>query len=241
MALRIGLMVPENNTTMEPELLAWLPQGTACTTLRIPRDKGTLTLADIPAYASKAEAMAVAFAEQDVDLVVYGCTAAGILAGPGRDAEISSALSEITGKPTVTTASAMVASLHHDDARSIALVTPYSDLVNERLKAFLAHADIRVRNLSSFGAASVDELGAIDSAAVAARAREAMDADCNALFIACSQLPTLAILDGLQDEFGRPVWSSIKATAWQACRALGRAFARQPQAHLKGEHIVAAR
>jgi maleate cis-trans isomerase len=218
--LRIGLMVPINNTTMESELLAWLPQGTVCRTLRIPRGQGTLTLADIPAYVAQATAMAETFAGGAVDLVVYGCTAAGILAGPRRDAEIAAALSAIAGKPAVTTANSMVTSLRHAGARNIALVTPYSDLVNARLTAFLAQAGIGVKNLSSFGAANVDELGAIDSAAVAQRARDAMDADCDALFIACSQLPTHAIVDQLADEFRRPVWSSIKATAWQACRAM---------------------
>ena len=45
-----------------------------------------------------------------------------------------------------------------------------------------------------------------------------MGPDCDALFIGCSQLPTHAILDGLQAEFGRPAWSSICATAWDAAR-----------------------
>ena len=43
-----------------------------------------------------------------------------------------------------------------------------------------------------------------------------MGPDCDALFIGCSQLPTHAILGGLQAEFARPAWSSIKATAWDA-------------------------
>ncbi len=223
-ALRIALMVPINNTTMEQELLAWLPGGTRCTTLRIPRGKGTLTPGDIPAYISQAKAMAAALAAEDLDLVVYGCTAASFLAGPARDAEIAAALSEITGKPTVTTASSMVASLHYAGARNIALVTPYSDLVNEKLKALLDQAEIRVRRLSSFQVASVDELAAIDSAAVAARARETMSDDCEAMFIACSQLPTYTIIGALEDEFRRPVWSSIRATAWRVCQTLGLSF-----------------
>jgi maleate cis-trans isomerase len=36
------------------------------------------------------------------------------------------------------------------------------------------------------------------------------------MFIACSQLPTRAIIGGLERDFGRPVWSSIRATAWAA-------------------------
>ena len=48
--LKVGLMVPINNTTMERELTSWLPAGTQCVTLRIPRAKGMLTSAAIPAF-----------------------------------------------------------------------------------------------------------------------------------------------------------------------------------------------
>jgi maleate cis-trans isomerase len=47
-----------------------------------------------------------------------------------------------------------------------------------------------------------------------------MGADCDAMFIACSQLPTHAIVDGLRREMGRPVWSSIQASAWQTEKRL---------------------
>ena len=168
--------------------------------------------------------MAEAFVDDPVDLVVYGCTAAGILAGPERDNEIAATLARITGKPVVTTASSMVASLLEDGAAAIALVTPYQDEVNERLKTFLAHSDIRVRAMRSFGAANVEELGAIGAEAIAGLARETVDGECDALFIACSQLPTRAIVGPLEKEFCKPVWSSIKATAWRACNALGVAL-----------------
>jgi len=220
-ALRIGLMVPANNTTMEGELLEWLPAGATCRTLRIPRQQGLLTMADIPAYVGQAESLARAFAADPVDLVIYGCTAAGILSGPERDAGIAASLSAITGSPVVTTANSMVESLREARAHDIALVTPYSAEVNEQLKSLLARAGIAVRRMSSFEAENVEELGKIGREAVAARARETMDQECDALFIACSQLPTRAIVGPLEKEFKRPVWSSIKATAWRACNALG--------------------
>jgi maleate cis-trans isomerase len=220
-ALKIGLMVPANNTTMEGELLAWLPQGATCRTLRIPRQPGMLTKADIPAYVGQAESLAREFADDPVDLVVYGCTAAGILAGPERDAAIAESLAGITGSPVVTTASSMVECLREAKAHDIALVTPYQSEVNEQLKSLLARSSIAVRNMSSFGATTVEELGRIGLEAVAARARETMDDKCDALFIACSQLPTRAVVGPLEREFRRPVWSSIKGTAWRACNALG--------------------
>ena len=219
-ALKIGLMVPANNTTMEAELLAWLPAGATCRTLRIPRQKGLLTQADIPAYVGKGEALAADFGRDPVDLVVYGCTAAGILAGPERDAAIAASLGRIAGSPVVTTASSMVASLRKEGAKDIALVTPYSDEVNAQLEAFLARSEIRVRRMRSLGAENVEALGAIGASEVAALARETVDEGCDALFIACSQLPTRAIVGPLEKEFRKPVWSSIKATAWRAAQEL---------------------
>jgi maleate cis-trans isomerase len=220
-AVRVGLMVPINNTTMEHELVAWLPPGSSCMTLRIPRGKGTLTLADIPAYVAQAMILAKNFDGEPLDVVAYGCTAAGILAGPRRDAEIAAALEKTAGRPVVTTAGSMVEALRHAGAREVALVTPYQDLVNQQLKAFLAASGISVRKLGSLGATSTDELAGISAGQVAECARETMDDDCDALFIACSQLPTYSILGALAREFQRPVLSSIQATAWRVRQELG--------------------
>jgi maleate cis-trans isomerase len=217
--LALGLMVPNNNTTMEPELLAWLPEGSCCRTVRIPRGKSTLTPADLPAYLALATTLARSFAEDEVDLVVYGCTAAGFMAGPARDADVAADLAKITRKRVVTTASAMTAVLEHVGARNIALITPYLDAVNERLRHFVESSGIKVEVLSSFHAQTVDELSAITAGQIEERAREVVCSGVDALFIACSQLPTRAILPGLERELKIPVWSSIRATAWQTMRA----------------------
>lgn len=212
-AIHVGLMVPINNTTMEGELLQYLPAGSTCTTLRIPRGKGLLTPAALPAYKKQALDLAGQFARMPIDVVAYGCTAAGFIAGPAGDAALARELAVVTGKRVVTTARAMVLGLQAIDATHIALVTPYLDAVNEQLKAFLADGGIRVQRFNSFYAPDVDALGRIDSASVARLARETMDADCDALFIACAQLPTRDIMDALRSEFGRPVLSSIRSTA----------------------------
>ena len=219
MTVKLGLMVPANNTTMEPELLAWMAD-TQCTTLRIPRGQGLLGPAEIPAYVAQALELARGYDRNQTDIVAYGCTAAGFIGGPARDAEIQASLATITGKPVVTTASAMIAVLRHIGAQHIAVVTPYLDLVNERLRAYLEQSGITVVKLASFKAATTEELAKITPQQIAALARETMTSDADAMFIACSQLPTKNIMDGLEREFGKPVWSSIKATAWHAERVL---------------------
>jgi maleate cis-trans isomerase len=215
--LRIGLMVPSNNTTMEGELSAWLPSSTV-TTVKIPRGPGLLTAETIPAYRDSAIALARQYFGQGFDLIAYGCTAAGFISGPAGDAELSAMLTAATGLPVVTTARAMVNALQHDQAKRIAVVTPYQDSVNAQLTAFLRHGGIEVVRLETFRAPDVAALGRITAEEVRALARATMERDCDALFIGCSQLPTHAILDDLRAEFDRPAWSSIRATAWDAMR-----------------------
>lgn len=219
MTVKLGLMVPANNTTMEPELRAWM-EGAPCRTLRIPRGKGLLGPAEIPAYVEQALELAKAYDPAQTDIVAYGCTAAGFIGGPARDAEIQQKLAAITGRPVVTTASAMIAVLQHIGAQRVAVVTPYLELVNERLCHYLAQSGITVTRLQSFKAETTDALAAITPQQIIALARETMTADADAMFIACSQLPTKDILAGLESDFARPVWSSIKATAWHAQRVL---------------------
>ena len=84
--LNVGLMVPSNNTTMEGELLAWLPAGSTVVTVKIPRGPGLLTAETIPAYRDSAVALARQHLRQGIDLIAYGCTAAGFILGPSGDA-----------------------------------------------------------------------------------------------------------------------------------------------------------
>lgn len=204
-------MIPANNTTMERELVAWLGAETRCDTVRIPRPAGMLTQQTVPGYVDKARELAARYAGESIETLVYGCTAAGFLMGPQADSELAADLGRVTGKRVVTTARAMVDVL--ESAEDIAVVTPYPDEVNRRLRAFLEACGVRVRRLASFEAKSTEELGRITSRQVEDLARKTMAEDCGALFIACSQLPTYDIVPSLQRDFSRPVWSSIQATA----------------------------
>jgi maleate cis-trans isomerase len=211
----IALMVPINNTTMATELVGWLPSGANCQTLKIPRGQGLLTRETIPAYKAQALALAQTLVGQPIQALAYGCTAASFLSGAQGDAELCAELTQLIGKPVVTTASAMVKALQAQGAQRIGLVTPYHDEVNDQLKRFLADGGIDVVSFDSLRAPNVDALGRITSTEVAQMARQVMTDGCDAMFIACSQLPTFDILQGLSAEFGRPVLSSIQATAQQ--------------------------
>lgn len=214
--LNVGLMVPANNTTMESELLGWLPAGSQCQTLKIPRGPGLLTQESLPAYKQAAVELAGEFAAGSIDVLAYGCTAAGFILGPEGDRDIAQQLQQRTGAPVVTTARAMMVALGGLGARRIALLTPYAAEVNQRLRAFLASEGIQVIHFYSFEAPDTAALGRITEAQVEREARRLCHPDVDALFIACSQLPTLKVVQKMQQEARLPVLSSIQVTAQQA-------------------------
>ena len=215
------LIVPANNTTMEPEILAHCREFSRLFVARVPRPARTLAREDLPAYGEATQAAVAPYLAEKPDIVIYGCTAAGFLGGPEGNAVMTQALAARFGVPVVSTAAAMGECLRFSGASRVAMVTPYLPAVNDGLKAWLARLDIGVTVLDSFLCQTTDALGRVTADEVREKALATMTPDSDAMFIACSQLPTLEVLPGLRAVFRRPVWSSIQGTAWCALRALG--------------------
>ena len=212
-SMNILLIIPGNNTTMEIELMEWLPEKSKSTILRVPRGAGLLTSDTISDYIETTLKLCENYRDTSFDAVAYGCTAAGFILGPDGDKDVSKRIEDTIGKPVVTTARSMITSLEEVNAKSIALLTPYLDDVNIRLKSFLNSANINVSHFDSFYASDVHELAKITSSQVEEKSKKLLENNVDALFIACSQLPTKSILGKLSKEFNKTVYSSIQATA----------------------------
>ncbi|HEX5213256.1 MAG TPA: hypothetical protein VFW22_16140 [Pseudolabrys sp.] len=214
------VVVPENNTTMEPEIGALCPALAPMPVARVKRPPRTLLLEDLPAYADATLDAVAPYADEQLDLVIYGCTAAGFLGGPAGNAAMIDKLRANTGADVVSTAGAMVDVLRNAGVGETAVVTPYLQPVNDGLRAYLESSGIAVETLNSFFCKTTAELGAITEEQVFDLALRTVTPRSKSLFIACSQLPTLQAVAALRAKLDIPVWSSIQATAWAAVNAL---------------------
>ena len=214
------IVVPENNTTMEPEISVLCPALAPMPVARVKRPPRTLLLEDLPAYGEATLDAIEPFANQLFDLVIYGCTAAGFLGGPAGNAGMVDKLRARTGANVVSTAGAMVDVLRDEGISETAVVTPYLQPVNNGLRAYLNSSGIAVETLNSFFCKTTAELGAVTEEQVFELALRTVTPRSKSLFIACSQLPTLRTVAALRAKLDIPVWSSIQATAWAAANAL---------------------
>jgi len=216
---RIGLLVPSINTTMETEFWRMAPEGVSVHTARIAGGReGTPEELRNMENASKHAAEEVGMVEPDV--VVYGCTSGSFFEGPAWNKKICEQLTAITKAPTVTTAGAMVACLMAGGHKKVDVVTPYVEVTNERLKQFAKAHGIEVAKLGTFDMLDMFDHAKILPEEIYAKVKAMTTPDSEAVFVACTQLRALEVLDMLERDLGKPVYSAVQASAWQAYAAM---------------------
>src|SRR3977135_1734018 len=102
------IVMPENNNTIEPEISALCPALAPIAVARVKRPARTLLPEDLPAYAEATLDAIEPRARKQLDLVIYGCTAAGFLGGRGSNARMVERLAECTRATVVSTTGAMI-------------------------------------------------------------------------------------------------------------------------------------
>ena len=217
---RIGLLATAINTVMEPEFWQLVPPGVSVHTTRVPTERaGTPDALRKMEAASLAAAAEVAKGEPDV--VVWGCTSSSFYEGPVGNERVKRELSAIVHAPAVTAAGAMADCLQANGIKRVNLVTPYVQTTNERLKQFLLACGIDVVDLATFDMLDMFDHAKIEPSDVYAKAKTLDHSKAQATFIACTQVRALEIVDLLEQDIGKPVYSVNQACAWQAFSLLG--------------------
>lgn len=217
------VVVPDTNTTMEHEVAAHWPALSRVIRVGIPRPPRPIVVEDLPAYRDATLAAVGPHAADKPDVVLYGCTTAGFLSGPDGDRAMREALSDKLGIPAVTTAYAMVEALRENAIHRPAVVTPYLKPSNDGLIRFLKAFDIDIATLESLMFTTVEQYNnATEQQVWDIAVPTAKHAEADALFVACTQLPTLGILGRLRETCGKPVWGAIQATAWSGRKLFER-------------------
>jgi maleate isomerase len=158
------------------------------------------------------------------DAVAYGCTSGTTLIGPQRVAELVSSAVQTrhVAQPLTATLTGFAAL----DVASIGLVSPYIDSVAGPMRQTFERAGIRVPAMVSFGEELEENVARIDPASIHAAALEVgADPATQAVFLSCTNLRTLDIIEDLEQRLSKPVVSSNQALAWHMARLSGAAVA----------------
>jgi maleate isomerase len=156
----------------------------------------------------------------DFDVVGYACTSGTTLIGPNKVAELikGACRTRFTANPLNAACDALTAL----DVRSFGLVSPYIESVAGSMKTVFEERGFAVPASISFGEEVEARVARIDPASIRAAALEiGGKPGVEAVFLSCTNLRTLDIIDDLEADLGLPVVSSNLAMAWQMARFIG--------------------
>jgi maleate isomerase len=147
------------------------------------------------------------------DAIGYACTSGTTLIGADRVTQLVSNSARTRNVTNPLTAS--IAAFAALDVRSVAIVSPYIATVATPIRnAFLA-AGLNVPATISFGEDVEANVARIDPRSIhEAALKVGQTPGVEAVFLSCTNLRTLDIIDDLEARLGLPVVSSNQALAW---------------------------
>jgi maleate cis-trans isomerase len=214
--LKLGIIVPSWNTVMEYEMQRMGGEGVSIHSQRIRHNADTEE--NLAWLSSQAPVAAELLAHARVNAICHGCTGSGFLKTPEEDLELAAELERGTGIPSVTSSSAIVAALHILGAKKVSVASPYEPWLNEKLRAYLEAAGFEVVAIKGL---ATQAHGSVTTDTVKALALEVLRPQTEAVFISCSNLQTLDIIEAVEQESGRPVVTSNQAAMWGTLRRIG--------------------
>ncbi|MDF2706433.1 MAG: Asp/Glu racemase [Nonomuraea muscovyensis] len=229
----IGLIVPSSNLTMETEL----PRMLRAKEDAEPGDRFVfhssrarmrhVTPEELKAMNGQADRAARELADARPDVVATACLVAIMAQGPGYHCTAETAIGEALRSegcraPVVSSAGALLTGLGALKADRVAIITPYMKPLTAKVAEYLEDAGVEVVDALSLEVADNLAVGNLDPQDLRTHWRRLDLSRADALVVsACVQMPSLPVVQAVEDEAGLPVLSAATATAYTILSELG--------------------
>jgi len=150
--------------------------------------------------------------DQDIDCVVYGCTSGTIAVGYNSIEQKVKAAKPMADVTTPSTAA--IKALKKMKINKISIFTPYSKILNDEVLKYFKSEGFEVTSNSYFDIESDYDIGKVDQNYLYDVLSKIDLKGAEALFVSCTALPVLPIIDKLENRLNTTVLSSNQALIW---------------------------
>tara|TARA_B100001540_G_scaffold311941_1_gene332245 strand:+ start:4006 stop:4749 length:744 start_codon:yes stop_codon:yes gene_type:complete len=159
---------------------------------------------------------------EKLDCVVYGCTSGTIAAGYET---IKKKVNLAKPEAKVTTPStAAINALRKMKINNIAIFTPYSKNLNDDVIDYFKKENFNITSNSYFDISNDLDIGKIDENYLYETLLKMNLKNADGLFISCTALPALSIIDKLEKKLNKVVLSSNQVLIWDTLQSIGKKY-----------------
>ena len=152
--------------------------------------------------------------DQKIDCVAYGCTSGTVAAGYDVIKEkVNLAKPETKVTTPITSA---IKALNVLGINKISIFTPYTKTINDSVVNYFKKENITINSLSYFDIDSDLDIGKVDENYLFEVLSKIDLEDSDALFISCTALPVLSIIDKLEKKLNKVILSSNQTLIWDS-------------------------
>lgn len=216
---RLGLVVLQVDETIEQDFRQlFAPDAASLFVSRVP--SGAELTPDSIARMEAALPAAAALLPAPLDVMAYACTSGATLIGVDRVRDLVAGA--VVSRAVTDPLTAALAQCHDLGLHRVGIVSPYIASVAEPIRAAFEAARITVPATLSFGEEIESKVARIAPQSIADAVRELVrQAPLDGVFLSCTNLRTLDILNPLAREIGLPVLSSNQCLAWHMATLAG--------------------
>jgi maleate cis-trans isomerase len=216
MVRHFGVLIPSTNTTVELESRL-LPPSYQAHFGRLMTSAPGRTFS--PSRDDDIDYQSRLLGTAKVELVILAQTSASLFADD-YDEVVTRRMSEGAAVPAITSAQAIGRAVRALRAQRIAIVSPYSDTVNERAARYLeTKHGLQTVALEGFGATdsyAIGQLGSENARAAFARINRP---EIEAFVVPGGNFPTMSAIAAWEQEFHKPVVTTNQASFWAMLRS----------------------
>ena len=158
--------------------------------------------------------------DEKIDCVVYACTSGTIAAGYNsieKKVKIAKPEAKVT-----TPSTAAIKALKKLKIQKLSIFTPYSKRLNDEVVEYFKKENFEVTSNSYFDIESDIDIGKVDQNYLYEVLSKIDLKDADALFVSCTALPVLPIIDKLEKKLNKAVLSSNQALIWDTLENIGK-------------------
>jgi maleate isomerase len=217
---KIGIVVPANNSVIEPELWSVMPQGTALYATRVIA-RGDLTPAAIHLMEAQVDRAVDELEATGVDVIAYCDMVTTFIMEQGWNEAKVASIAARTGCTALSAWTALRDALAALGVRRFALGTPYPAAIHAAAMPYFASQGYTVVGNDTLDVLAMRDVPRIGGDLLESFVAGLPKSGAQAIVLLATDLPTFATIERLEARFGCPVVSSNQAILRAALRAAG--------------------